>query len=144
MASAVTNVNTIALPILNKNYTGINVATFIVTKDFVEIKINASTGPTSSISILKPGYNSVTFTNQINEKVIIGRDLDNRLPFNTPSSISILIAASPNENVIVNSLTMHKKIHYDYQHVFILFCIVFSIIYFVVNKNKNKSNITWR
>jgi len=144
MASAVTNVNTITLPILNKNYTGINVATFIVTKEFVEIKIDASTGPTSSISILKPGYNSLSFTNQIKERVIVGRDLYNQLPFNKPSSISILIAASPNENVIINSLTMHKKVHYNYQHIVILFCIIFLIVYFVVNKNKNKSTITWR
>lgn len=124
------NVSSVTLPLLNKVLVGVNVATMNVNNGFLDISINAFTGPNSSISITKPGMEQpLTFTGMVRKTIHLGLDPTNTLPFIGKQPITIILNAAPNETIIVKQLSYKSSKPMDYKKI----TFVFLAVYFVLN-----------
>ena len=125
-------VNTITVPVLNTSLKGINIATVNANNGFLDININALTGPNSSISIVKPGSApTITLTGLVKKSIRIGSDPSNRLPFIGKQSINIIFNAAPNESILVSQLSYKSGglKNKDYKKI----AFIFLAVYFVIN-----------
>ena len=129
VASAINNVNTITLPIVNTIYKGLNVGNITVENNFVNIYLNANIGPNSSISIIKPGMNPIIYTGNINITLQLGSDLNNTQIFVGKQNIGIIINAAINETVNISNFNYKIPKPIDIKNIIILFL----TIYFLIN-----------
>jgi len=127
----ISNVSTVNLPISNKSFTqGINIATIPVENSFLDISLIATTGHSSSISIVKNGLNPENYIGNINTKLHLGSDISNKIPFVGKQTVTVIINVSQNETVFINSLNYNlpnKPLNYK------TLAIIFLIVFFILN-----------
>jgi len=122
-------IDTINLPLINKKVTGINIATLPVENGFITIHINAITGPNGSINITKPGSGTpMSFNGLINNKITLGADPFNKIPFIGKESITVLLNTPFNENILINELSYNIVNPINYKKVAIIFLTVYFIV----------------
>lgn len=122
-------VNIHKLPINNSVFTGISIINVDVENSFVTLNLNAITGPSSSISIIKPGLKPVNYSGKINNVIKLGSDVLNTMPFIGKQTITIVLTASINENIIINRFDYGESNKIDYKK----FAIIFLIVFFILN-----------
>ena len=123
------NVNTINLPILNKSLSGVSIATVNVENGYLDLNINALTGPNSTINIAKPGMNPITLNGIIKKTIHIGSDNFNKLPFIGKQTINVIFNAAPNETILVNQLNYKSSSPLNYKKI----AFIFLAVYFIIN-----------
>jgi hypothetical protein len=125
----VNTVNTINLPISNKSFTqGINIATIPIENSFLDISLIATTGHSSSISIIKNGLNPENYIGNINTKLHLGSDISNKTPFIGKQTVTIIINVSENETIFIDTLNYKQNKPLNYKTIAIIFLIVFFIL----------------
>jgi hypothetical protein len=128
------NFKNFVLPVSSKIFNGVNIGTYTVKGNymsgaFVNIELNAVTGPKSNIVIVKPGAKTSVFSGTVNTVLKLGSDDDNKLPFKQGDTVTILIEVDPAEIVTVNNLTIKENNNFNIQTFIKIFLIVFFIIY---------------
>jgi len=123
------NVNTITLPVLNKSLSGVNIATLNVNNGYLDVNINALTGPNSTISISKPGMSPLTLNGIIKQNIHIGSDNFNKLPFIGKQSVNVIFNAAPNETILVKEISYKSSAPLNYKKI----AFIFLAVYFILN-----------
>ena len=121
--------NIITLPITDKLYTqSVNIVMISVENSFLDININATTGPNSSINFVRTGLSPVSYSGNVNTSLHLGSDIFNKTPFGRKHSITLIINVASNESVHISNLNYKTYKPVNYKTLGIIFLIIFFIL----------------
>jgi len=126
MTTPVSVINTVTLPIFNKTFTSVNVASIPVLKNsFLDLSLDVEIGPNSNINIIIPGLSPLVLKDVVNKNLKL-----NNFPFNNSQTITIIFNVYQNETINVKQLNYKISENINYKCILIIFLIVYFIIFF--------------
>ena len=130
-----TSLNLINLPINRLVLNSSSVASIPVVKNsFLDIKLSASIGSTSTINIIREFNDILYFSGKVNKNFRIGGDPTNKIPFTRNQTVNIIFNIGAGETITVENFSYNLNTPLNFK----IIIFIFLIVYFTINVHFDK------